>query len=307
MTRRCFGDFSTVPIAEVFPSVLFPVLAAVLLAVGVTTAHRRLVPVLAAKTAAACVVVVVAAAVPTLWIISLDFLVHLPIFGHGLEWCSNVFGVRRRIPDVIGLPTSIMSVAGLVRSVRFIRTHRRLRCDDRTSVEVADCSVPFAYTLPGKGGRIVISTGLIELLDDDEQGVVIAHEQAHARHRHDRYVLIGQLAVINVPLLRPLVKRLHFALERWADEAAVFESSGDRRFVAETLGKVALTSMKPVGALGIVGLGVPGRVAALLVPPPTSQHPIAVCMMWMAIAATAALALVQLHHLLGLLTALCPG
>ena len=154
---------------------------------------------------------------------------------------------------------------------------------------------------------MVLSSGLVELLDDDEQRVVLAHEGAHANHRHDRYLLVAQLAAATIPVLRPLTSRLQFSLERWADEVAV-EVCGDRRFVAHTLGKVALHSVTPVGALSFAGLGVPARVSALLsAPAPAPRVPLLIGL-WSAIAVTGALAAFQVHHLASLVTpALCPG
>ena len=107
-------------------------------------------------------------------------------------------------------------------------------------------------------------------------------------------------------MLRPLASRLQFSLERCADEAAV-EECGDRRFVARTLGKVALHGVTPVGALGFAGLGVPARVAALLSAPAPRPRWSLLVGLWLAIAATGALGAFQIHHLTSLVTALCPG
>ena len=289
-----------------FPSVIVPLLVAMALAVTVTTLHRRLPPALAARTVTVTVVVVVGAAVPTLWIVSLGYLAHIPFLGNGFAWCAKAFGVHDRIPPWIGLASLILTVTGTVRAVRVLRTYRRLRHDRPGSVEVAGHEQPFAFTLPGRGGHIVLSSGLIELLDDDEQAVVLAHEGAHARFRHDRYLLIAQLAAATIPMLRPLSSRLQFSVERWADEAAVHEC-GDRRFVAHTLAKVALHHMTPVGALSFAGLGVPGRVAALLCAPAPTPRSSMLTGLWSAIVATSVLAGFQIHHLASLVTALCPG
>ena len=289
-----------------FPAVLGPLIVAMALAVIVTTIHRRLPPILAARAVATTVIVVVGAAVPTLLIVSLGYLAHFPLFGIGLGWCAKAFGIHERIPAWIGLPSLTLTIFGSVRAARVLRTHRRLRHDRPGSVEIAGHDKPFAFTLPGRGGHVVVSSGLVELLDDREQEIVLAHEGAHARHRHDRYLLVAQLAAASIPLLRPLASRLQFSLERWADEAAVSEC-GDREFVAYTLGKVALHGLTPVGALGFAGLGVPARVAALLAPPvPEPRSPLMVGL-WSAIAATGALAAFQIHHLASLITALCPG
>lgn len=289
-----------------FPTVVIPLLAAMTLAVMVTTIHRRLPPVLAARAVVVTTVVIVGAAVPTLWILSVGYVAHAPFFGPGLEWCTKAVGVHQRVPWWVGLPTLLLSTIGTVRAVKVLRSHRRLREDHPGSIEIAGHDRPFAFTLPGRGGHIVLSSGLIELLDDDEQDVVLAHEGAHARHRHDRYLLVAQLAAAAIPFLRPLTSRLLFSIERWADEVAV-KACGDRRFVARTLGKVALHGITPVGALSFAGLGVPARVAALLAPAAATPRAPIVVAMWSSIGFTGVLAAFQIHHLAGLITALCPG
>ena len=287
------------------PFLIGPLMVAMALAVIVTTIHRWLPPVLAARAVTTTMVVVVGAAVPTVLIVSLGYLAHVPFFGLGLDWCAKAFGVHERIPTWLGLPSLMLTVSGSVSAARVVRAYRRLRHDRPGSVEIAGHDRPFAFTLPGRGGHVVVSTGLVELLDESEQAVVLAHEGAHARHRHDRYLLVAQLAAASIPPLRPLASRLQFSLERWADEAAVAEC-GDRRFVARTLGKVALHSVAPVGAMSFAGLGVPARVAALLAPPVPSPRSPLVVVLWVAIAATGVLAAFQIHHLASLLTALCP-
>lgn len=232
-------------------------------------------------------------------------MVHAPFVGIGFEWCVKAFGVHRPIPAVVGLPALLVAVSGTGRAVRTVRVNRSLRHDAPGSIEVAGHARPFAFTLPGRGGHIVLSSALVDLLDDEERAVVVAHETAHGRHRHDRYLLIANTTAAAIPLLRPLASRLEFSLERWADESAGARC-GDRRFVARTLGKVALgQATTPCGALTFAGLGVSARVAALLAPPVHHPRRATVVGLWSAIATTALLAMLQIHHLGGLASALC--
>jgi Zn-dependent protease with chaperone function len=288
------------------PSLLLPLTVAVGLAMVVTATHRRLPPVVAARTVTITLAVVAAAAVPTLWIVSLGYVAHLPILGGRLDWCAKAFGVHDPIPSWIGAAALLLSIAGIVRVRAVFTGYRRLRHDHPGRVEITDHEQPFAFTLPGRGGQVVLSSGLVDMLDGAEQEVVLAHERAHADHRHDRYLLTAQLAAAVMPLLRPLASRLHFSLERWADETAVVHC-GDRGFVARTLGKVALRSITPAGAMSFAGLGVPARVAALLSPPMTPLRSSAHAALWGAIVVTGMLAAFQIHHLARLVTALCPG
>jgi hypothetical protein len=287
-------------------SFVAPVLAALSLAVVVTTIHRRLPPAVAARIIAITTLVVACAALPTLWILSVGFVAHLPLLTGGYVWCAEVFGVHRQLPWWLGLPATAFVTIGTVRAAKVVRSHRRLRHDLPGSIEIAGHEQPFAVTLPGRGGHIVLSSALVQLLDDGEQRVVIAHENAHARHRHDRYLLLAQTCSAAVPMLRPLTSRLQFSIERWADESAV-DSCGDRRLVAMTLGKVALHAVTPAGVLGFAGLGVPARMTALLGPAPEPARTRVLIGVWSAIGLTAMMGIVQLHHLAGVLTALCPG
>lgn len=288
------------------PTSLQPLVVAMILAAIVTATHRRLPPVTAARTVTVTLLVVVAAAVPTLWIVSLGYLAHLPLLGGRLEWCAKAIGVHDPIPWWVGLPALVVTVAGVVRARSVIRCFRELRHDQPGGVEITEHVRPFAFTLPGRGGHVIVSSALLQMLDESEQSVVLAHERAHAAHRHDRYLLVAQFAAAVVPPLRPLAGRLQFSLERWADESAVVHC-GDRGLVARTLGKVALRSSAPIGVMPFAGLGVPARVAALLSPPMSPLRSGAHAALWSAILLTGALAGFQLHHLTRLITALCPG
>jgi hypothetical protein len=105
-------------------------------------------------------------------------------------------------------------------------------------------------------------------------------------------------------MLSPLARRLRFCLERWADEEAV-GACGDRRFVAETLGKVATTAMVPSGLLGFGALGVPGRVAALLGPSPSRLAMPGRVWTVAVVGAAVVFSAYQLHHLGMVIASIC--
>ncbi|MBV2154515.1 M48 family metalloprotease [Kitasatospora sp. SUK 42] len=137
---------------------------------------------------------------------------------------------------------------------------------------------PYAYALPGSPGRVVVSTGMLAGLAEDECEALLAHERAHLRHRHHRYLLTTQLAACVNPFLRPLQHAVAFAAERWADEESA-QAVGDRRITARAVARAALVShaapapgfaafAAPAAAPGPV----PRRVAALLGPVPTARN-----------------------------------
>lgn len=285
-------------------SLVAPMIVATAVAVAVTSVHRRLPPRLAARLGTVAVVLVLLAALPTALVVALAFVAHAPVVGTGFEWCARAIGLHGSVPAWIGVPILAVLVAGAVRAARVLRDHRRLRLDAARPVHVADSARPFAVTLPGRGGQIVISTAMLDLLDEREQRIVVAHERAHARYRHDRYLLVAELAAAALPPLRALSRRVGYSVERWADEAAA-AWCGDRRLVASTLGKVALQS-HPRSVAGFAGLGVASRMAALMEPPVGRPGRSRILLLWAGLAVAAGFSVYQLHHLERLAMALCP-
>lgn len=55
----------------------------------------------------------------------------------------------------------------------------------RTVLRVLDGAVPFAYCVPGRAPRVVVTGAALDTLDADELRAVLAHEQAHLDARHD--------------------------------------------------------------------------------------------------------------------------
>jgi hypothetical protein len=288
-----------------FAMLFAPVVAAAVLAVIVTALHRRLPPAFAARVATAAVVIVGAAALPSLWIIGLGFLAHAPLIGSGFRWCSMAFGLHHHLPAIVAVPALLSATVGTSRAFAAWQVHRKLVMHDPGPIEHSDDPNPYAVAMPGRGGRIVMSRGLVNLLNDDEIDIVLAHERTHTYFRHDRMLLVARMADAFCPVFRPLTQRLRFSLERWADEAAA-RRCGDRHLVARTLAKVALAGDPTPALLGFTGLGVSARAEAMLAPAPKAPHIATVSGILGGIAITAALSILQLHHLGELIASLCP-
>lgn len=154
-------------------------------------------------------------------------------------------------------------------------TARGLPCAGRLAV--LDDPAPDAYALPGLPGRIVVTSGMLDALDERERQVLVAHERAHLSCAHHLFVTAAHLAAAANPLLRPVESAVRYAVERWADEYAAGRV-GDRRVAAVTVGKAALLTTADrrasSPALSMVTRKlrragpVPRRVAALLAAPP---------------------------------------
>jgi hypothetical protein len=133
----------------------------------------------------------------------------------------------------------------------------------------------------------------------------LAHEAAHHRYRHDRFLFVGRLATALFAPTRLFARGLEHALERWADDYAA-KVVGDRRLVALVVARVSLGSLDHGVPLGALAFGAAGpfsttqRVRSLLRPPQT----IPVWVPFLATAIVGAL-LTQLHHFEGTLSSLC--
>ncbi|GAA0599010.1 M56 family metallopeptidase [Streptomyces crystallinus] len=166
-----------------------------------------------------------------------------------------------------------LSGLALIRTARRqlgeLRTARRRLAPSTGELAVVRDPGPYAYALPGRPGRIVVTTGMLRALEPAEREALFAHERAHLRGRHHLFLAAAELAAHLHPSLRSLRAPLAYALERWADEAAA-GAVGDRRLAARAIGRAALAGRtaahapRPRAALAAVAGPVPRRVAALL-------------------------------------------
>lgn len=158
-----------------------------------------------------------------------------------------------------------------------------------------------AYAVPGRPGRVVVSTGLLRHLDARQRRAVLAHEAAHLHHHHHIYVQLGRLAAAANPLVRALSAAIDLAAERWADDVAA-AAVGDRGTVARAVAGVALARTGvPRGALAVAEVDVVTRVRNLL-SPPRHRNLVAVLLL-LGIAggwATAGLVVAHIHALMEL-------
>ncbi|MFF9569112.1 M56 family metallopeptidase [Streptomyces sp. NPDC014685] len=191
--------------------------------------------------------------------------------------------VRKAVPydEVAGRAAIPALLAVLAACAQAVWRHRRVRRRAEhalsglpgTSVAVLPDHLPYAYALPGRRNRIVVTTGMLAGLNGPERRALFAHERAHLARRHHRFLLVVQLAARANPFLRPLRTAVAYSAERWADEEAAL-AVGSRRTVAVAVGKSALFSQgAPVATLAHFAAAgpVPRRVAALLGPAPTTR------------------------------------
>jgi len=253
-----------------------PLLVSAVLAVVAPWVGRRMPP-RAGAWAMTCAAVVAAGTwVTELAILAFTAVGQLPLVAAQGPWSVRVLAaedpVDREFAAGCAAVVLVVVVSATVASWRrgralvdAWRECRRLAAGG--DLAVVDDPVPAAFAVLGLPGRIVVSSGMLRVLDARERSALLAHERAHLRHRHHLFTLILHLAAVVDPLLRPLERAGAFAVERWADEDAGAVVA-DRPLVARAIARAALASGRAKrAALAATGGPVPQRVRALLAPP----------------------------------------
>ncbi|MGK5632885.1 M56 family metallopeptidase [Streptomyces sp. URMC 123] len=176
----------------------------------------------------------------------------------------------------------VWTAAMLTREVRFSRARRRHRAaevsarspwlpGERPAEErlvILEGERPHAWWLPGTAPRLVVSTAALRRLDRRQLDAVLAHEQGHARARHD-WLLHCSAALATgfpqVPVFAVFRDQVHRLVELAADDMA------SRRFgrLTTALALVGLNEDRGVFGPCPTPLAlVPQRVDRLLTPAP---------------------------------------
>ncbi|MFE9423488.1 M56 family metallopeptidase [Kitasatospora sp. NPDC006697] len=169
---------------------------------------------------------------------------------------------------VLGAAGAVVA-AGWLRAARVRRRHRRvLDLVARQEAGAGWWTVPderaAAWCVPGRGGRIVLSTGAVAQLGPAERAAVLAHERAHLRGRH--HLLSGAAGALaralpRLPLARAAAEQVPLLVEMAADDRALRHCSA--RTLATALCTVA-AGRSPGHALAAGEVGALTRVRRLL-------------------------------------------
>lgn len=153
----------------------------------------------------------------------------------------------------VGIRLWRTSRAALVRtSARCVAD--RMPLEDGFAALVVPLTEPVAYTAGLSRPQIVISQGLLEILDRAERRALLAHELAHARSGHQRMLFVGGVvaeAFRFLPPVRKLFASLRRQLEAAADDQAL-ASIRSPSVLAQAIAKAALAAA-PVGASALAG------------------------------------------------------
>lgn len=145
---------------------------------------------------------------------------------------------------------------------------------------VLDSAHPQALSVPGtlgRQGQVLLTTGLLQALSADEIDVVCAHEEAHLRLAHHRYLALATViegAMWCWPPTRASARALRLALERWADETATSQGEGARARLASALLTVAAEGEHPLLAAFSALDGLFERLSAMSTPAGVAVRPI---------------------------------
>ena len=291
-------------------TLLLPAAVGSLMALVVVMVGRRLRPELAAPLIAIVEALAAGAILAAVAVVATAFLASASPLSATLGWCRDLLP-HDEVPLVAGsaaLAATAASLASVAVAERRRRAARRWpTAPTGERVEVLDVDEPVAFALAGRPNRIVVSSGMLELLTPSQQAALIAHEEAHLAGNHHRYLALATTASAAVPLLRPLTRAVRHATERAADEAAASQV-GSRRVVADAIVAAALgAGTRTNRTAAMAEVATTARVAALLSPAPVRRHR----MVTAATAAGAALTglaatVVQLHHAGSFAAHLCP-
>lgn len=291
-------------------TLVLPGVAAVAVGLAAGRLQRHLRPAVAVRVLVALAVMTALGVAGALGAVAFGFAARVPWIVERVGWCRTFSRSHDAIPAWLGVlaAAALMTmVAAMARSSR----HRRRAVAGLSGsepVQVLPTPEPIAFAVPGRPGHIVVSQGMLVLLDEREQRALFAHERSHLANRHHRYTATADLAAVAVPVLRSLADQVRFATERWADEDAAAEV-GDRRVVARAIARAALGGDGRVTAgalLALNGTGVIARVEAL------AMAPAAPPVLHRTVAAGTAAALLtvagstlQLHHVVAFAAHVC--
>ena len=116
---------------------------------------------------------------------------------------------------------------------------------------------PFIFTMPAKGGTIVVSRGLMDKLKPAENVALVAHEVGHIVARHTRMEMaiifirganpVWKLILLPVTLMSVLMRGWIDAIDYTADRCAYLLTGGQARLVNAAIVKHALAMTPDAG------------------------------------------------------------
>lgn len=261
-------------------SVYLPFLFSALFGVAAPVLARRLPPAVGTWLLTVGGLIAAAGATASLALLGFTLVGQTPLLAARGRWSHTTLRHADPVPAPVALAAvtvlavlTVCSAAAGSRRLIALRDAYRLAASFPSSggeLAVTDHPDRQAYAVPGRPGRIVVSTGLLRGLDAGERRAVLAHERAHLAHRHHLHHTAAHLAAAANPLLRRLPSAVALSTERWADETAAATCRRDT--VADALTRAAVDGTRPLAAPAVVlaaaATEVLTRVQALRIPAP---------------------------------------
>jgi beta-lactamase regulating signal transducer with metallopeptidase domain len=206
---------------------------------------------------------------------------QISILGQHLSYpVANLDAVVIMLLAALGSLVTALALSGVVHELQASRRFHRRLVDRHPqpmhgALLIAD-SQPRAFCAGLLRPKVYLSTGAIEILDDDALTAVLAHERHHARRHDPLRLAAGRVlarALFFLPEVRDLVERQQALAELSADESAVNAAPANRSALARAMLSFSDASA-PVGSTGID----PTRVDYLLGEPPSWRFPFLVCL-----------------------------
>lgn len=261
-------------------SVYLPFLCSGLFGASAPHLARRLPPAVGTWLLSVGGLLAAAASAASLALLGFTLLAQSPLLADRGHWSDAAL----RHADPVAAPVAALALIVLavlaVRAVaagvrRLIALHDAFRLAAALPAAGAELAVidhpsRQAYAVPGRPGRIIVSSGLLRSLDASQRRAVLAHERAHLAHRHHLHHALAHLAAAANPLLHRLPASVGLSTERWADESAAATCRRDTVADALTHTATGLTRMfaVPASVLAATATHLTTRIQALRDPAP---------------------------------------
>jgi Zn-dependent protease with chaperone function len=256
--------------------VLLPLALSAVFGLAAPALARRLPPAVATWLLSTGALVAAAASCASLGLVTLVVCAQVPTAAEEGQWSNAVLQSQSGLPIWVGVLAGIALTALAVRFLlafarraqALVHAHRIAAALPARGGELAvvDVSLRQALAVPGRPGRIVVTTGLLRSLDGGQRRALLAHERSHLARGHHWHQSAATLACAANPLLWRIPAMLELSCERWADEDAAAVSS--RSSVATALARVMTGRLGSAVVLAAGAGDVATRIGALSAPAP---------------------------------------
>ena len=158
---------------------VIPTLMAVSLASATGLVRWRVRPAVAMRLFTAIAAVTAATVFLVLTIGATGLLARSALAGSLIDWCPAI-PLHHEVGYLGGGIAAATVLVVLQRMRRVLRMRRwAVRGTEGRCISVLQTAEPIAYAAPGKPGCVVVSQGMLDVLEPRERQVLFAHERAH--------------------------------------------------------------------------------------------------------------------------------